>query len=50
MISWLTPSSRAGISSSAPCRACSFTFSSRASRFIASGPAPDFLPPVTVWP
>ena len=28
----------------------SVTASSRASRFIASGPAPDFLPPVTVWP
>ena len=32
------------------CRPCSFTASSRASRFMASGPAPDFLPPVTVWP
>ena len=26
------------------------TASSRASRFMASGPAPVFLPPVTVWP
>jgi hypothetical protein len=50
MISCVTPSRRAAISSSADCRACSFTVSSRASRFIASGPAPDFFPPVTVCP
>ena len=45
------PSRRATCSSSAAlARWPARTASSRASRFMASGPAPDFLPPVTVWP
>ena len=50
-ISWCSPSRRGHLRRRAPsaCLAAS-TPSSRASRFMASGPAPDFLPPVTVWP